>query len=105
MLLRLEQILVVSEKGKALSSERLKERLRIHASDFSLDQLRAQLLMLPTITLGLELCNALSIGEKIGRKSSNVRDLMNQVVQLVILVLTAPTSAATPEKYPAASGG
>lgn len=65
MLLRLEQILVVSAKGKALSSERLKERLRIDASDFSLDQLCAQFLMLPTITSGLELCNALSIGEKL----------------------------------------
>ncbi|KAM7291819.1 protein ANTAGONIST OF LIKE HETEROCHROMATIN PROTEIN 1 [Ixodes scapularis] len=88
MLLRLEEILVVSAKGKAPSLERLEVLLGIHASDFSLDQLRAQLLMLPTITSGLDPCNALSIGEKIGCESSTVRDLMNQVVQLVILVLT-----------------
>ncbi|KAG0439809.1 hypothetical protein HPB47_016521, partial [Ixodes persulcatus] len=98
MLLRLEQILVVSTKGKALSSERLKERLGIHAADFFLDQLRAQLLMLPTITSGQEPCNALSIGEKLGRESATVRDLMNQVVRLVILVLTVPTSTATSER-------
>lgn len=98
MLLRLEEILVVSAKGKAPSSERLEVLLGIHASDFSLDQLRAQLLMLPTITSGLDPCNALSIGEKIGCESSTVRDLMNQVVRLVILVLTVPTSAATSER-------
>lgn len=68
MLLRLE-ILVVSAKGKALPSERLKERLGIHASDFSLDELHVQILMLPTITSGFEPCNVLSIGEKLGRES------------------------------------
>ncbi|KAL1467640.1 hypothetical protein MTO96_042026 [Rhipicephalus appendiculatus] len=97
-LVRLEEILNTSAAGSPPSFANLKQQLGVHASDFDLDRLHAQLLMLPSIAGDLQQCNVHSIARRISVESSVVRDLMDQVVRLLILILTVPASAASSER-------
>lgn len=82
-LVRLEEILYTSAAGSPPSHANLKQQLGVHASEFDLDRLHVQLLVLPSIAGHLQPCDVDSIVKRISVESSVVRDLMDQVVRLV----------------------
>ncbi|KAL1442882.1 hypothetical protein MTO96_046207 [Rhipicephalus appendiculatus] len=95
-LVRLEEILNTSAARSSPSFAILKQQLRVHDSDFDLERRHAQLLMLPSI-IDLQQCNVHSTARRISVESSVVRDLMDKVGRLFILILTVPASAASSE--------
>ncbi|KAH7935599.1 hypothetical protein HPB52_010338 [Rhipicephalus sanguineus] len=97
-LAKLECAIVNSTRGQRLTEEALKEALGVHSTDFDLDRLAAQLLLLPTVISGAGVNTVEDVAEQLRSESQTVRNLLDQVVKLVQLLLTVPASAASGER-------
>ncbi len=70
--------------------------LSIHSSDFEVDKLAAQLLMLPTLIK--EETSFSAVSECLRSQSQTVRDLLSEVCKLMKLLQRVPASAASAER-------
>ncbi|CAN7977147.1 unnamed protein product [Ixodes persulcatus] len=98
LLVKLECTLVSGARGQRFNAEELKEALGVHGSDFDLDRLNAQLVLLPTVLSGIEVTVVDDVAEALKAQSRTVLNLLDQVVRLVQLLLTVPASAASGER-------
>lgn len=96
-LLKLEEVLTDAAKGEAAKGTSLQEKLGIHASDFDVEKLEAQLVLLPSV-LKTNMVSSFDICQKLVAESSLIRELMNEVFKLVELISIVPASAASAER-------
>ncbi|KAM7313089.1 zinc finger MYM-type protein 1-like [Ixodes scapularis] len=93
----LENVLIHTAAGQHFSAERLRDELGSHAPDFELGRLGAQLMLLPTISAA-PMKKVEDLVQALNENSQTVRNLLDQVVALLELLLTVPASAATGER-------
>jgi len=95
----METILMRSINRDKIEISEIKKLLGIHVTDFNVDQLAAQLIMLPNI-LNSDNPSATikDIVEIFKMLPETSRQLMNQVERLIILLYTIPAASATPER-------
>ncbi|XP_040063052.2 zinc finger MYM-type protein 1-like [Ixodes scapularis] len=98
LLVKLESTLVSVARGQRFNAKELKEALGVHGSDFDLDRLNAQLVLLSTVLSGTEVNVVDDVAEALTEQSPTVLNLLDQVVRLVQLLLTVPASAASGER-------
>lgn len=73
--------------------------LSTHVTDFDIDQLQAQLIMLPSIlNFGEYTENLMHIVDVLSTLPETTHCLMNQVERLLSLLFTVPATSATPER-------
>lgn len=70
----------------------------MHAVDFDLCRLSAQFLLLPTLLHDADSTTSLGILKMLQSKPENIRELMDQVVRYVQLLLSIPASVASGER-------
>ncbi|KAL4143687.1 hypothetical protein QTP88_005991 [Uroleucon formosanum] len=95
----METILMRSINRDKIEISEIKKLLGIHVTDFNVDQLAVQLIMLPNI-LNSDNPSATikDIVEIFKMLPETSRQLMNQVERLIILLYTIPAASATPER-------
>ncbi|KAF2879283.1 hypothetical protein ILUMI_26889 [Ignelater luminosus] len=94
-IIKLESIL----HADMLDLTKLKDFLGIHYTDFNVERLRAQLMMLPSIFKDDDCRNNVSnIATVISRQPEKVRRLFKEVETLIILLLTVPALEASAER-------
>jgi hypothetical protein len=97
-MVKLESIILESLKGKPPSSVDLAEALATHQSDFHVERLAAQLLMLPSIMKDSSSISFSALFDVLKCQSQTVRELLDQVVRLVQLLMVVPASSASAER-------
>ncbi|XP_077554221.1 zinc finger MYM-type protein 1-like isoform X3 [Haemaphysalis longicornis] len=97
-LVKLEGILASAAKGTQFTADGLKASLGVHAVDFDLCRLSAQFLLLPTLLHDADSTTSLGILKMLQSKPENIRELMDQVVRYVQLLLSIPASVASGER-------
>jgi len=95
----MESILMRSINRDKIEISEIKKLLGIHVTDFNIDQLAAQLIMLPNIlnsdNPSATIKDIVEIFKMLPETSSQ---LMNQVKRIIILLYTIPAASATPER-------
>ncbi|KAL4149855.1 hypothetical protein QTP88_003706 [Uroleucon formosanum] len=95
----METILMRSINRDKIEISEIKKLLGIHVTDFNVDQLTAQLIMLPNILNSDNPSATIKyIVEIFKMLPETSRQLMNQVERLIILLYTIPAASATPER-------
>ncbi|KAJ8882282.1 hypothetical protein PR048_018770 [Dryococelus australis] len=102
-LVNLGKILIIAAEGKTISADELPtifHKYKIN-SDFNTLKLSAQLVMLPTIT-GDRDCEGVisvsSLAECFKNQPKTTSALLDEVVRLIALLLTVPTSSVPAER-------
>lgn len=93
----LEDILLAAFKGNVFAEDDLKKRLGVHAEDFQISDLHAQLKMLKNMP-GDPPSSCASVVEQLCEVSDTTKCLLKQVLLLVVLIMTVPASAASSER-------
>ena len=97
-LVKLETTLINAAGGRQFTTGDLKEALGVHACDFDLARLSAQLLLLPALLCNLGSLTIDAILRTLQAKSDEIRDLLDQVVKYMQLLLSVPASVASGER-------
>lgn len=96
-LVKLEQVITDAAKCQILRGTTLKEKLGVHATDFDLEELEAQLILLPSVVKE-NLESSFDICQKLAAESITINEIMSEVLKLVKLISIVPASAATAER-------
>lgn len=97
ILVQLEEILLWAVEGKVPDCDVLHEKLGPFSEDFDVDQLHMQLRFVKNLP-GKKANNCLELAEVLSNESGTVKDMLQEVIKLLILVMTLPASAATAER-------
>ncbi|KAH7979585.1 hypothetical protein HPB49_009986 [Dermacentor silvarum] len=94
----LERILTDAAEGRNFAASDLNELLGAHAADFDISRLSAQLVLLPTLLRDGGPPASERILQILLGKSADMRKMMDQVVQYLQLVFSAPASTVSGER-------
>ncbi|KAH9361306.1 hypothetical protein HPB48_006868 [Haemaphysalis longicornis] len=97
-LVKLEVILASAAGGTQFTANGLKAALGVHTVGFDLCRLSAQFLLLPTLLHDADSTTSLGILKRLQSKPENIRELMDQVVRYVQLLLSVPSSVPSGER-------
>ncbi|KAH9371871.1 hypothetical protein HPB48_012978 [Haemaphysalis longicornis] len=97
-LIGLERIFADAAEGRYFAADDLKDLLGVHAADFDISRLSAQLVLLPTLLCDEGPATSERILQILQGKSADLREMMGQVVRYLQLVFSVPASAASGER-------
>lgn len=97
-LVNVEAILLDAMKNRPRSSADLKNILGVHGEDFQVEELAAQLQMLPHVFKEGSSMSFNTIRSELSSHSHTVKELLNQVLGLLHLISVVPASAASAER-------
>ncbi|CAN7983570.1 unnamed protein product [Ixodes hexagonus] len=97
-LIGLEHIFADAAEGRYFAADDLKDLLGVHAADFDISRLSAQLVLLPTLLRDEGPAASERILQILQGKSADLQEMMDQVVRYLQLVFSVPASAASGER-------
>lgn len=93
----LETVLLNATQGLVSDQAKLTEELSIYVEDFKIDRLHAQLLLLESLN-DIASSDVNELSRKMSNLPSTTKNMLDQVIRLIILIKTAPAAAATAER-------
>lgn len=97
VLVRLEEILLKAGRGEVPESHILQQKLGLFADDFDIDILKTQLQFVKKLSKE-KFTTCSSLAAQLSAESDTVKNMLDQVIKLVELVMTIPASSASAER-------
>lgn len=96
-LVNLELTLINAAKGQEYTPDELRKNLGRHTDDFALPRLSAQFMLLSPLLSEVNTVTVESIIDVLQKKSEGVREIFDEVIKYLQLLLSIPASVASGE--------